>query len=135
RGHDPLLAVTRAARRAAPLVGRDVRVVPLLRSRGGLADQGDLDAASRRSNVVWSMAIRSRVLARLAHRMPSAHVLVCDDVLTTGSTAIEAQRALAAVGVGVLAVATVAATPLRSRSHQVLGESSGATLPPVEPTV
>ena len=39
--------------------------------------------------------------AGLARRLPEAHVVVCDDVLTTGATVREAQRALEAVGLGV----------------------------------
>jgi predicted amidophosphoribosyltransferase len=110
RGHDPTLTITRAAARG---LGADTVVAPLLRTRRGVVDQAGLDRGQRRSNLAGSMATRGRALRALARRGTAAHVVVCDDVLTTGSTAAEAQRALAAVGVDVLAVATVAATERR----------------------
>ncbi len=130
RGHDPMLATTRAA---AAMLGAGVSVVPLLRSRPGVVDQAGLDLAHRRTNVAGSMAVRPRPLRRLARGGVAAHVVVCDDVLTTGSTAREAQRALGAVGIQVLAVAVVAATArrwaVRPEVVRVHDESSGPEVP------
>ena len=114
RGRDPLLEVVRTAAAlldrgaAAPVV-----VGRLLRSRPGVVDQAGLGVAARRANLAGSMACRPASVRRLAGRLGAAHVVVCDDVLTTASTAREAQRALEAVGLPVLGVATVAATPRR----------------------
>jgi predicted amidophosphoribosyltransferase len=117
RGHDPTLAMTRRAARTLRTADREVRVARLLRTRPGLADQAGLGADQRRANLAGSMASPSRAVRR--HSGRSAHVLVCDDVITTGATAREAQRALEAVGVTVLAVAAVAATVRRYRPpHQ-----------------
>jgi predicted amidophosphoribosyltransferase len=112
RGYDATGALTRAA---AAVVRRERRaaVVPLLVSRGA-ADQAGLGAAGRAANVHHSMRCRAGALARTARRWPSAYVMVCDDVVTTGATAREAQRALEAVGVPPVAVAAVAATRRRT---------------------
>ena len=66
------------------------------------ASQSDLGAAERRANVRGAFAASPRVAGR--------HVVVVDDVLTTGATAAECCRALRAAGartVGVLTVARV----------------------------
>ncbi|HEY0949869.1 MAG TPA: ComF family protein, partial [Nocardioides sp.] len=55
-------------------------------------------------------------------RRPRARLLVCDDVLTTGSTAREAQRALESVGLAVAGHAAIAATRRRSRPAGPLGD-------------
>jgi len=121
RGHDPTRAMTA---RAARLVG--ATAVPLLRTRPGLADQAGLDAAQRAANLAGSLHCPSPGLRRLARRHPRARVVVCDDVVTTGATAREAQRALESVGVRVAAIAAVAGT---RRNWP------GATLPPSPGTV
>lgn len=110
RGHDPTWAMTDGAARR---LGADATASRLLRSRRGVVDQAGLDVVARRANLTGSMACRTSALAGLARRVPSAHVVVCDDVVTTGSTAREAQRALESVGLPVLCVAAVAATPRR----------------------
>lgn len=111
RGHDPTLTTTRRAAEALRASGRPVVVGRLLRSRAGVLDQAGLTAAQRHANLAGSMACPAAAVRRLRPRR--AHVVVCDDVLTTGATAREAQRALEAAGVPVLAVATVAATARR----------------------
>jgi predicted amidophosphoribosyltransferase len=113
RGHDPTLAMARRAARALRAEDRPATVARLLRTRPGVADQAGLDAGERRANLAGSMASPAPAVRRQAGRR--AHVVLCDDVITTGATAREAQRALEAVGVPVLAVAAVAATARRGR--------------------
>jgi predicted amidophosphoribosyltransferase len=100
---------------ARHLRGHGLDVVParLLRTRPGLRDQAGLSAVDRASNLAGSMACPASGLVRLARRRPRVRVVVCDDVLTTGATAREAQRALESVGLEVVAIAAVAATRRR----------------------
>ena len=111
RGHDPTDAVTREAARLLGRQGYDARRARLLVSRGAVADQAGLDAAARAANLAGSMCCPTARLRRVAGRR--LRVMVCDDVLTTGATAREAQRALEAVGLEVTGIATAAATRLR----------------------
>jgi predicted amidophosphoribosyltransferase len=113
RGHDPTHAITVRAARQLEGGGFDVEVRRLLRLRGAVADQSGLDARERAANLAGSMQARARAVRRLLRRPEQVRVVVCDDVLTTGSTAREAQRALEEVGLEVARVATVAATPRR----------------------
>ena len=115
RGHDPMAAVTRRAARLLGAQGVDVLAVSLLRSRRGVADQAGLGATERALNLAGSMHCPSELLRRLALRRPRARLLVCDDVLTTGSTAREAQRALEDVGLEVVGVVAVASTRRRTQ--------------------
>ncbi len=112
RGHDPLLDVVRRTARLVPAA----TVAPLLRSRGGVLDQAGLTAAERAANLAGSLWCPSAGLRRFAGR--PARVVVCDDVITTGATAREAQRALTASGLDVRAIAVVAATPRRRRTRR-----------------
>lgn len=114
RGHDPTHTMVKVAATALRREGRTVDTVRLLRLRPGVADQAGLDAARRAANLAGSMAAPSAVVRRLAERQPRTHVVICDDVLTTGATLREAQRALESAGVRVLAAAAVAATRRRT---------------------
>lgn len=113
RGHEPTLAITRAAARRLATRGVDARCVPLLRTRPGLADQAGLDATARAANLAGALRVHPPAMRRLARSGRPVHLLVCDDVLTTGATAAEAQRALRDVGLPPLAVVAVAATRRR----------------------
>ena len=116
RGHDPTLAMARRAARVLRAAGGSAYALPLLRLRPGVADQAGLDSAQRAANLAGSMACPAAALDRAGRRLGAVHVVVCDDVVTTGATAREAQRALAAAGVRTLAVAAVAATRRRDAS-------------------
>ena len=126
RGHDATARMTRAASRALSAPGRPVVVAPLLRLRGGVLDQSGLDAAARAANLDASMACDAARLRRLARRVGCAHVVVCDDIVTTGATLREAQRALEASGVVVEAAACVAATTLRRKGPAALSSSTAS---------
>jgi predicted amidophosphoribosyltransferase len=73
-------------------------------------DQARLDSDARRKNLVESMLADSRVAGR--------HIVLFDDVVTTGSTILEAGRAVASAGgilVGFLAFAeTILKTPSKT---------------------
>ena len=117
RGFDSTRALTtRAAarlRRTGVAGGAEVGVAPLLRTRPGVRDQAGLDAGSRAANLAGALTCPAVGLHRLARRHPAIVAVLCDDVITTGATAREAQRALAAVGVPVAGIAAVAATERR----------------------
>jgi predicted amidophosphoribosyltransferase len=114
RGHDPTHTITARAARRLRRDGLDVTVARLLRVRRRVADQAGLDAAQRAANLHGAMALRAGAFRRSALPPEAVRVVVCDDVLTTGSTAREAQRALQAGGFEVVGVAAVAATRRRS---------------------
>lgn len=115
RGHDPLARLARGAAHRLRGPGDGVAVRPLLRQRGVVADQAGLDLEGRRRNREGSLAVRAEVRDRLARarRGRPVVVVVVDDVLTTGATVREAQRALEAGGVPVRGVAVLAATRRR----------------------
>ncbi|MEX2318031.1 MAG: ComF family protein [Pirellulales bacterium] len=81
-----LLAEVLARRLAAPLA------VGLLRRRRNTSPQFSLTPPERRKNVRGAFAVRSR------HRLEKAHVLLVDDIMTSGATANEAARMLRQAG-------------------------------------
>lgn len=112
RGHDPLLRIARRASARLRACGTPVRVGRMLRPVRTVADQAGLSAEERGTNLVGSLCARR---GTAVERLAAAGVVVVDDVITTGATAREAQRALEEAGLRVLGIAVVAATRRRVR--------------------
>lgn len=89
RGYDQALELARPLARALDLPLRD----DLLRRRKATAQQSRLDATARRRNLRRAFAVIPR------EAMP-AHVVLFDDVMTTGATLHAAATALRRAGIG-----------------------------------
>lgn len=127
RGHEPTTSLVRVAAARLTALGRPARCIRLLRTRPGVADQSGLDAGARQLNLAGAFRVHAPALRRLARLARPVHVVVCDDVLTTGATAAEAQRALRAVGLPPLAAVAVAATRRRQPESPIAVPPSPAT--------
>jgi ComF family protein len=82
----------------------------LIRKRA-TASQAGQNARDRRRNVRGAFDVRSHRAAELADR----HVLLIDDVMTTGATVRECARALKRAGAATVTVAVVARAVMPSR--------------------
>jgi len=111
RGRDATTAIARSAARRLNADSSDhrFRVVRLLRPLRRLADQTDLTAAQRHANLAGAYAVRPALLPR-----EPGPVIVVDDLVTTGSSITEANRALTAAGLDVIGAAVLAATVRRT---------------------
>lgn len=99
RGYNQALLLARAVGRE---LGLEVEEA-LERARGG-ATQVSLHPSQRRANVRGAFAVRHHPVAALQ----GAHLLLVDDVLTTGSTACAAAAALVGAGVREVTLLTFA---------------------------
>lgn len=109
RGHDPLARITRHAAVTLRRSGQQVRIRPLVRLARRVADQAGLDAAGRQANLNHAF----RVVPLRISLQDWGNVIIVDDVVTTGSTLVEAHRALRQAGVPVHGAAVIAATTRR----------------------
>lgn len=94
------------------LVAKDmgVAVLPLLEQQRLVRDQSKLNIASRRENLAMAFSIKPQFRGNYS----SESVVILDDLVTTGSTINEANRALTKAGFKVQAAAT-ACVALRRR--------------------
>lgn len=99
RGDRPVRTLARRALSGLP--AHEAVILDVLRLNRTVADQGGLGGLSRRRNLVGAMAVRGPALARVAGRA----VIVVDDVVTSGSTIVEAARALRSAGAGSVSAA------------------------------
>ena len=83
-------------------------MVEALRFQRKVVDQAHLDSEARRGNLSGSMLANSRVAGR--------QVIIFDDVVTTGSTILEASRAVTAAGGNAIGFLAFAETILKSAS-------------------
>jgi predicted amidophosphoribosyltransferase len=106
RGGDPVRIMAGAAARAAAEPGLSVGVSPCLITAGRARDSVGLDAAQRQRNLTG----RVRLLTP-AMPPPDSAVLLVDDVVTTGATAVAASLTVRAAGLRVVGMLTLAAVP------------------------
>lgn len=114
RGHDPLLRVARSAAGVLRARGRTANVRRLLVPARRPQDQAGLDHRARSENL--------RGAFRAVLPAPRGAVVVVDDVVTTGATVREAQRALEEAGTLVTGIAALAATRRRSLPLRAQGD-------------
>lgn len=98
---------------AAAMRRRGYRAVELLTARAGLASSRSLRTSGAADQRVLGLDERARNVhgTMSARRVAGRTVLIVDDVVTTGATLREADRALRDAGATVIGAATVASTP------------------------
>lgn len=99
RGGPHVLALARACAAGLRTGPEAARVRPALSLTAGARDAVGLDAEQRTANLRGRVHVRSRHVPE-----PGTRVILLDDVITTGATALACVRALRAAGVDVAAV-------------------------------
>ena len=110
------------ARSLARRLGVRVSVAPVLRVRASWASFAGAGSSGGQKGLSASeRARRMRGMMRVSGTAPAGMLcLVCDDVLTTGATAVEAVRALRQAGILPLGVATLASVPLKTQGDELV---------------
>ncbi|WP_190137869.1 ComF family protein [Streptomyces longispororuber] len=94
RGHDPVRRIAYAAAGELRRHGIRARVLTALRQRRAVADQAGLNSRERQANLAGALELAAGA-GRLLR--DAEHVVVVDDVMTTGASLAEAARALRSV--------------------------------------
>ena len=105
RGYNQAWELTRALRRLLP--GKAEALPDLLRRRPQAAVQHELERAQRFANMAQAYAV---VPARQSH-LRQCHVLLIDDVMTTGATLEAAAAVLLEAGAARVSALVLARTP------------------------
>lgn len=103
RGYRPTRLLAKRARR---LAGANYEIVEGLRLDREVKDQAGLDSGARGANLHGAMSAKTPIAGR--------RVILLDDVVTTGSTILEAARAVRAVGGEVVAFLTFSESILKT---------------------
>lgn len=106
RGRAPVRDLCREVLHRVGGSGHGLVCAPALTLRRRVRDQAGLGRDQRAANLSRAMEVPPRHTAAVA----GAHVVVVDDVVTTGATLAEAARALAAAGATDVLAVTLAAT-------------------------
>ncbi|WP_369366692.1 ComF family protein [Streptomyces sp. CG4] len=88
RGHDPVRRMALAAAGELRRTGTPARVAAVLRQRRAVADQAGLDARQRLANLAGAL----EVTAGGDQLLRAGHVVLVDDLITTGASLAEAAR-------------------------------------------
>ncbi len=88
----------------------EVQVVEVLRINRKIVDQSTLNKLERIQNISGAHSLNPRIdLDRLGSRMSTIYLV--DDLVTTGSTVLEGERALKEVGISVQGVLCAGVSP------------------------
>ncbi len=119
RDRDLVLELARGSASQLRRLGVAAKVVRALRLVRQPEDQHELDQAARQQNLAGAMGVRRQL-------GPHSHVVVIDDILTTGATLCEAVRALSeSTDTPILGCAIVAAVKSFAGTENTSPISSG----------
>jgi predicted amidophosphoribosyltransferase len=149
RGGDHLDLLARAAAAELRASGCPVQVVQLLGAARRRRDSAGLDAGQRRANAVGAFRLRPRAAPAVppgrpgrvgpwphVEAAPRPHVVLVDDLITTGATLAEAAGVLRTFGITPVYAAVIAATVRRTPitacrdARHALTETGGDGMPP-----